>query len=119
MIRDWFEDLDDRFKTWAGYAIGIVAVLGVGYFTYGAWVGADGPLDVTLMCTTEGCGYTRERPLQVGESVPASCPDCDKASVFPAFRCSECKTYNVWNEDRGLSPPTKCRECGHENYHGS
>lgn len=97
-------------------ALGLAAAV-VGIFAYRAFTGGGTP-DVALMCMTPGCGTLRERPLELGESLPARCPACDKSSLVPAFTCPQCGTPNIWNEDRGLPPPTKCSKCGKEVRHG-
>jgi len=93
--------------------LGIVAVA-----IWVIWSRASTTQPVVMMCMTPGCGYQRQRALQVGETFPLVCPRCGKKSVAPAFRCPKCGTPNVWNEDRGLKPPTRCTKCGEEIRHG-
>jgi len=118
MIKDWFVEDDGRLRphvAWGAIALAVGASL---YFGYRAWSRDSRSHRVALMCMTEGCDYQREESLQVGETLPLKCPKCGKMSVVPSFTCPNCGTPNVWNEDRGLKPPTKCTKCGKENYHG-
>jgi hypothetical protein len=104
---------------WITYTIIAAAVIAGVYFTYAAWTKGDRPLEAALMCSTPGCGHLRVDALQVGEMLPAKCPKCGKDSLLPAFYCPKCKTVNIWNENRGLPPPTKCSKCGQEVRHGT
>ncbi len=111
-----FTDDDGGVKPWVTYAIIGIAIFAGGYFVYGAWRKSGSPTNVNLMCYS--CEYVSDRELTIGETFPAKCPKCDKDTFVPAFRCPQCQTPNVWNEDRGLKPPTKCRKCGAESRHG-
>jgi len=106
----------DRRKLMAGAVSGAVVLIG-GYFAWAAWSGRSRPQDVAMLCSNPKCGYTRAQPLQVGESLPMPCPKCGQQTLMAAFRCPKCGTPNIWNENRNALPPTKCRKCGHENYH--
>ncbi len=105
-------------RPWVTYTTVGLAVLVGGYLVYGAWFGSDGPSAITLKCMEEGCDYERTRPLQLGESLPLKCPDCDKQSVVTTRACPNCKTAVILNEDRGLAPPAKCPKCNEEVWHG-
>jgi len=118
MLNDLFMQDDGRPRQTVAWGGGLLVMAVAGYLAYAAWANSDGPQDVTLMCTTPGCAYQRERPLHLGEALPLTCPKCGKRSVAPAFRCPKCGTPNLWNEDRGMAPPTKCTTCGHEVRHG-
>ncbi|MEP0844630.1 MAG: hypothetical protein HRF43_18170 [Phycisphaerae bacterium] len=80
-----------------------------------AWWGT-GDLKSTLMCSA-GCGYIRAGTLSAGDMLPATCPRCGRNSLVPAFHCPKCRSVNVWNESRGLPPPTRCGKCGQEVWH--
>jgi len=109
---------DGQLRPAVAYGIICAVVAVAGYMVYTAWAGSGSSRPVAMMCMTPDCGYTRSERLQVGETFPAPCPRCGKNSLVPAFVCKECGTVNVWNEDRGLSPPTRCTKCGREVYHG-
>ena len=104
-------------KPWVTYAVIGIAVFIGGYFVYGAWTKGDRPNTVTLMCSTKGCGYTRAEALQVGETLPLKCPKCGKDTVVVAYRCPDCKTPVILNEEIGLNPPARCPKCGAEVWH--
>jgi len=106
----------DRGKLVVWAVIG-VAVLALAYFAWGAWSSRSRAQDVAMLCSNPKCGYTRAEPLQVGESLPMTCPRCGQRTLMAAFRCPKCGTPNIWNENRNALPPTKCRKCGRENYH--
>ena len=97
----------------------VVGALAVGGAVYYAWTrSGDPPLTASLICVTDGCGYTDSRSLEIGETLPGKCPKCGKDSVFSAFLCPKCKTPNVMNADRGLPGATKCSKCQSEIHHG-
>lgn len=102
-------------KPWVVWGILALAIVTGSYFIYGAWNGSN-ELKATLMCSE--CGNIRTEALAVGEMLPATCSKCGKNAMLPAFHCPSCKTVNIWNENRGLPPPTKCRKCGQEVRHG-
>jgi hypothetical protein len=97
--------------------IGLAVVLGA-YWVYASWTGPGKGMTVTMLCYTQDCGYSRDRALELGEILPAKCPRCGNLSVVSAFSCPGCGAPNVWNEDRGLAPPTKCTKCGREVRYG-
>jgi hypothetical protein len=111
-----FTDDSGGVRPWVTYtAIAAVLLVG-GYFVYGAWTKNDRALEARLMCYS--CEYTSSKELKVGEVYPQPCPKCEKQTFVPALNCSKCGAPNVWNEDRGAKPPTKCRKCGVELRHG-
>ena len=117
MGSDWFKTEDGDVKPIVRYGIIVVAVAVLGFLAYRAWFGGEGARSIALACTTEGCGYTREKKPEIGEMLPLICPECGKRSVVPAFRCRNCGTLNAWNESKGLTPPTPCVKCGQERFH--
>ncbi len=117
MIKGWFFDEDGGLRSYVPWGLIGLALLIGGYYAYATWTRDSQTHDVAMMCATTGCSYEREETLQVGEILPIQCPKCGKKSVVPSFKC-KCGTSNVWNEDRGLKPPTKCTKCGKEYYHG-
>jgi uncharacterized OB-fold protein len=119
MLKQCIAKEEGGVPPWVKHAIIAIAVIAGGYFIYAAWRSSDRQLEATLMCSTQGCGYLRTEALQVGEMLPARCPKCGKDSLLPAFNCPKCKTVNIWNENRGLPPPTKCSKCGQEVRHGT
>ncbi len=118
MPRNLLTNEDGGVKPGVKYAgIGLLVVI-LGYWAFTTWTGGDRALTATLMCYTQGCGYTTARELEIGEVLPATCPKCGNKSVVSAFKCPGCGTPNVWNEDRGLAPPTRCTKCGREVRYG-
>jgi hypothetical protein len=111
---------NDEQRIRPGFVIGlfVLAIGAGGYYVYARWQGAEKMVGVRMMCVTPGCGYVRERQLEVGESIPGTCPQCGKASVYTSLRCRKCETPNVLNEDRGLKGPTRCTKCGTELRYG-
>jgi predicted RNA-binding Zn-ribbon protein involved in translation (DUF1610 family) len=98
----------------------IAAVIAVGgLIVYKVWKSDSRPLERAMMCATEGCGHTREQRPQLGESMPARCPKCEKDSLYPSRNCPQCGEAFILNEYRGLKPPTRCPKCGKEMWHGT
>lgn len=118
MIKSWFLDENGALRSYVAWVLGVLAVGALAYGAYAYWSRDSRVNKVSMMCMTAGCTYTREESLQEGETLPSLCPKCNQKSVVPSFKCTVCGTNNVWNEDRGLKPPTKCTKCGKEYYHG-
>ncbi|NLX22905.1 MAG: hypothetical protein GXY55_14730 [Phycisphaerae bacterium] len=118
MLKNLVVNDDGSVKPAFTYTILVVSVLVAGFLAYRIWTAGDAVNERTMMCITPGCDYTRDRALQLGETLPALCPKCGKKSVVATFKCPHCGQPNVWNEDRGLKPPTKCTKCGKERWHG-
>jgi len=110
------QDGPDRRKLVAGVLIGAIVLIGA-YFAWTALSSRSRPQDVAMLCSNPKCAYTRAEALQVGETLPMTCPKCGQRTLMAAFRCPQCGTPNIWNENRNALPPTKCRKCGRENYH--
>jgi hypothetical protein len=110
---------DDQRKKWLTYGVLVTAIIVASIFIYRHWTRNSSNAPVAMMCMTPGCSYMRSESLSVGDTVPMECPKCNKKSVVPAFKCRRCGTLNIYNEYRGLKPPTKCTKCGKEAYHGS
>lgn len=111
--------MDDNggVKPWVTYTIIGLAVFLGGYFVYAKWTGFDKPHAVSMMCTTQGCGYQSTERLSVDSSL--HCPKCDKDSLVVAHLCPQCKTPVILNESIGKRGPTKCPKCGGEVRYGS
>ena len=118
MMKDWFVDEGGHLRSFVPWTGIVVSLAVASFYAYRAWTRDSGPHSVAMMCMTPGCDYRRSESLQVGETLPLECPKCGKKSVVPSFSCPACGAANVWNEDRGLKPPTKCTQCGKESYHG-
>lgn len=118
MIKSWFVNEDGRLRSYVPWTILVLALAFASMWVYRVWTRDSGSHAVAMMCKTPGCSFTRAEKLQVGETLPLECPKCGNKSVVPSFACKACGTPNVWNEDRGLKPPTKCTKCGKEHYHG-
>lgn len=119
MLKQLFANDDGSVKPWVVYAVLAIAVVGGGMVVYARWKSSDQPLTSTVMCASPGCGYLDQRVQEVGEAWPQKCPKCGQEALFVAFSCRKCGAPNIWNENRGLPPPTKCIKCGQENRHGS
>lgn len=116
MTNDALSTRGGKSRPWILHALGVMVVMVAGYVAYSVWAG-PGELKATLMCATPGCAHIRAEALAVGEMLPAACPKCGQASLLPAFHCPHCRSVNIWNENRGLPPPTRCARCGREVRH--
>jgi hypothetical protein len=119
MLKDLFASKEGGVKPWVTYAILAIAVIVGGYFLYNAWAGTDRPLPAVWLCANPNCGYTERRVIEPGAESPQECPKCHQKTLWIAFRCHKCGNPLIWNENRGLPPPTKCPKCGEENRHGA
>ncbi len=118
MFKKIFYNDEDQFRPAVSYAVVGLAILLCGYYVYAKWNGSDQAVETNLKCSTSGCAYISERPLQVGEKIPLQCPKCDQRAVYPALPCPKCGTPNVLNQYLGKKPPTKCSKCGTELRYG-
>ena len=119
MLKRFFFNHDGTMKPWVTYGIVAVVVCAGGYLLYAAWTRGDRPLPSTLMCANAGCGFVQQRVIGPGEDCPQKCPKCSQTTLYIAFHCRKCGNPLIWNENRGLQPPTQCPKCGQENRHGS
>lgn len=78
---------------------------------------AGGEPQITAPYKCYSCGHITSVKAAPGTPIDV-CPNCHKATLRPAYKCSKCGTLEVLNEDRGLEPPTKCPKCGTEIRHG-
>ena len=119
MFKKLFASDGGNLKSGVAYAILAIAVACGGYFVYATWTSGDRPLVSTVMCANASCKHVDQRAQEVGEDWPQKCPKCVQQTLFVAFNCRKCAAPNIWNENRGLRPPTRCTQCGQENRHGS
>lgn len=114
----WLTKEDSKARDILMYAITAILFAGGAYYVYARWTQDSRPQESAIACSNPDCDFTEMRELKIGEVFPLECPDCGQKKVFPGFSCPGCGTVNIWNESLGKKPPTLCKKCGRECYHG-